>query len=758
MIPLRGWILDVLPDREKDLIDIWILGEDWKRRKLSHWFHPVITVSGKEERLRDLKDLMEVQEGVRDCRIESRIPDINGNNEKRCLDVEISSYSRMKDIARKVERAGKFREFRLYDVDLRLSSIYMLRHSIYPLAHVEVGSEFRVLEDPDWGKEPLPPLKALKLEVIPERSGPTPLMSDELRSASVGDVFLEGEEEEILMGIVDAIGKGDPDILVTSGGDSFVLPYLHGRAVSNGVEEDLVLDRSGEAFRAPRLKGKSYFSYGNIFFKPAARKLRGRLHLDLENSFVLREGGLIGLAILSRMSLLPLQDMSRLSPGSAISYMECMEAKRRGRSVMWKKNLPEDWKDGVELSRADRGGYIFDPLVGAYSDVVEMDFSSFYPHIMWKKNLSVETLNCSCCEPGVDNRVPGLGYHVCRRKRGLISDVVGEILSKRLECKRMSKTGEEVEFDREIGLGPLRPIPDRRYKCGSDILKWVLVTCFGYTGYKNARFGRIEAHESITAFARELMLQAKEEVEDLGFRILHGIVDSLWIKGPLDRSDEAAERARKRTGIPIEVDEIYRWMVFLPNKDNGAGALTKYYGVRGDGTLKMRGIEARQGSTPVFIKMAQEEVIGSLSRASSAEGIPEEIPGAFEVMRRKGRELISREVDPRDLALTIRVSRSVDDYSMESEQVSALRLLRREGREVRPGEKVRFVVLDHGSSIPEKRVALLDGDMNGVKYDVNRYLELTARAVYNILSVFGVSEGQCLSALKGVEQKRLFDF
>ncbi|MBI4671989.1 MAG: hypothetical protein HY741_10035 [Chloroflexi bacterium] len=30
--------------------------------------------------------------------------------------------------------------------------------------------------------------------------------------------------------------------------------------------------------------------------------------------------------------------------------------------------------------------------------------------------------------------------------------------------------------------------------------KWLLVTCLGYLGYKNARFGKIEAHEAVTAF------------------------------------------------------------------------------------------------------------------------------------------------------------------------------------------------------------------------------------------------------------------
>lgn len=756
---MRGWILDVSPDSKKDLMDIWVVEENGKRSRLSHWYRPVITVSGDKDRLRDLSEFISVLEGVRSCDTDRAILDVHHEHESDCLRVEISDYGKMREIARSIERAGRYRDFSLYDVDIRLATRYMERHGIYPLAHVDIGRDYRVLDDPDWGSEPLPPLKALSLHVKPRKSGPVPLMSDPIGSVTLGDRTFESPEEDMIRDLVRGIAGEDPDILVTAGGDSFVFPYLYHRAVLNDIEEDLILDRSGTAFKAPWKEGRSYFTYGNIFFKPASHTLKGRLHLDMENSFVLREGGLVGLAILSRMSLLALQDMARLSPGSAISYMECVEAIRRGRNVRWKKNLPEEWKDGIELARADRGGHFFDPIVGAFSDVIEMDFSSFYPHIMWRKNLSVETLNCRCCDPGANNTVPGLKYHVCRKKEGLIPFVVGDVLTRRLEYKRLSKKGEmEHSFPEERDLGDLIPPAGRRYSCGSNILKWVLVTCFGYTGYKNARFGRIEAHESITAYARDLMLEAKEVVEDMGFRILHGIVDSLWISGPTDKGEAAAEAAEKRIGIPIGVDEVYKWIVFLPNKTNGAGALTKYFGLRSDGRIKMRGIETRQHSTPPFIKTVQEEVIDALAGADSAEGLTDELPNVFAVLRRRGKELMDRKVNPRDLALTIRVSRTLDEYTTNSEQVSALKLLRSEGMEVRAGEKVRFVVLDHGERRPERRVRLLQEDMGKVEYDVGRYLDLTARAAAGVLSVFNIDEGTVLRGLKGVEQKGLSDF
>ena len=71
------------------------------------------------------------------------------------------------------------------------------------------------------------------------------------------------------------------------------------------------------------------------------------------------------------------------------------------------------------------------------------------------------------------------------RQHGFLGRVVAPIIERRwLKSCRQSK-GDEW---------------DRR----QNILKW-LVTCFGYTGYRNARFGRIECHESICAWAREIL-------------------------------------------------------------------------------------------------------------------------------------------------------------------------------------------------------------------------------------------------------------
>jgi len=46
-------------------------------------------------------------------------------------------------------------------------------------------------------------------------------------------------------------------------------------------------------------------------------------------------------------------------------------------------------------------------------------------------------------------------------------------------------------------------------------------------GYRNAKFGQIQVHERITETSRELLMQIKEMAENIGFEVLHGIVDCL---------------------------------------------------------------------------------------------------------------------------------------------------------------------------------------------------------------------------------------
>ena len=89
----------------------------------------------------------------------------------------------------------------------------------------------------------------------------------------------------------------------------------------------------------------------------------------------------------------------------------------------------------------------------------------------------------------------------------------------------------------------IRKIYDARYSA----LKWILVTSFGYLGFNNAKFGRIDAHIAVCAFDRKILLDTTKIAEQNGFRVLHGIVDSVWL-----------QKKRKHVGEQNRVLEIKR--------------------------------------------------------------------------------------------------------------------------------------------------------------------------------------------------------
>ena len=113
-------------------------------------------------------------------------------------------------------------------------------------------------------------------------------------------------------------------------------------------------------------------------------------------------------------------------------------------------------------------------------------------------------------------------------QKGFLSTVLSSLLSLRIETKRLKKSNQDY-----VGI--------------DSVLKWMLVTCFGYTGYRNAKFGHIQDHDRITEISRELLMQIKELAEDMNFEVLHGIVDCLWVIGePISSFKEAVE---EETGI-----------------------------------------------------------------------------------------------------------------------------------------------------------------------------------------------------------------
>jgi DNA polymerase elongation subunit (family B) len=186
-----------------------------------------------------------------------------------------------------------------------------------------------------------------------------------------------------------------------------------------------------------------------------------------------------------------------------MSSLQLYQAYKDGILIPWKKREPEAYKSASELLVADRGGFIFEPKLGIHDNVVEVDFASMYPTLMARRNISAETVLCECC-PDSSNRVPELGYNICEKREGIVPKTLNIILRKRFAYKRMRNKAKDSKLWHV-------------YNDRQNALKWILVTCFGYLGYRNTRFGKVDSHIAVCAFARDALLRTARIAEERGF-------------------------------------------------------------------------------------------------------------------------------------------------------------------------------------------------------------------------------------------------
>ncbi len=172
----------------------------------------------------------------------------------------------------------------------------------------------------------------------------------------------------------------------------------------------------------------------------------------------------------------------------------------------------------------------------------------------------------------------------------------------------------------------------------------------------------------------------------MGYEVLHGIVDCLWVIGePISVFKEAVE---KEIGILTEVD-TYDWITFLPMSD-GTGAYNRYFGRLNTGKIKIRGVMARKGDTPEYVNKMQQEVFEILAAARSLKDLRGIESKARGVYRRYMDDLDA--VDVKELAIHRRVSRL--NYSRRCAEASAVQAHMKQGIPLAPGMEIGYVIRD----------------------------------------------------------------
>src|SRR3989454_985138 len=451
---------------------IWIKRTDGSPVRLIDLWKPRIHMGG------NYRDLLELacQPEIANSKFVEKCEKAGDKEKSRVLELEVDGDREAADLAKKIQKTSRYSKFRFYDIDIPSPQMYLYHKNLFPLALVEAeetsrGVDWTLQDSRESVDYQIPPLKTVKLQVNTKKTKKIRSFEDELASVQIdgdsGSLTIDsGDEAEKILGLIEAFQVEDTDVVVTQGGDSFIFPYLARRSQENSILDKLILGRDPSPLHVYEVQGHSYFSYGKILYRETAARLLGRLHVDQHNAFISADCGLTGLFEVSRTCIMPIQCASRATIGTNMTSLQLYHAIKQDVLIPWNKNQPEEWKDGNELVVADRGGFIYEPEYGIHDHIGELDFTSLYPKIMWQKNLSGETVKCSCC-PDSTNRVPELDYNICQRWTGIVPLSLEILLTKRAIYKTRKKEATDETA---------RSLYDQR----QSALKWILVCCLPY--------------------------------------------------------------------------------------------------------------------------------------------------------------------------------------------------------------------------------------------------------------------------------------
>ena len=721
----------------EDRVVLWFLTPEGQALRLEDVFPYTVYLGGKREQVRRAVEVLKARGWLRRAYLSQGL-DLGSGEEMPGWALELKTYGHLPQFRNWLGKQEGI--LTGYNCDLDVAAYYLYSKRLWPSAWYDLEArEGRLLalaaREEQFARDmSLPPLNILGLALTKD-----PLIP--LGGGNGLSVAWEGRTLELEAanpaGLVREAARWlrrvNPDLVLSDWGDEHIIPCLWAWSQTHRVP--LPLDREPGTVTRKFSGGRTYFSYGRVVYQGNAAPFYGRWHVDRCNSFFFREADLLGLMQISRLGQMPLQQAARASPGTLITSMQLARAVADGILIPWRKADPERFKSAGELLTVDKGGLTFMPPIGLHFHVAELDFASMYPSIMATHNISPETVNCRCCEDVGEgardmrslpsphhNLVPEARFRLCRKREGLVPRTLRPILELRERLKAAAKAAP-----REEAL---------LYQQRQNALKWMLVTCFGYLGYKNARFGRIEAHEAVTAFGRDKLLFAKEICEFRGYKILHGLTDCLWVQKAGMAEAELQELCReisRATGVKLALEGVYRWIAFLPSRQNRERPVaTRYFGVFADSQVKVRGLMCRRRDIPPFVRRAQEALLARLAAAATPDDLARLKPELEEIAAGFRQRLREGGIDSHELAVTRVISQALEDYRVDTPSALAMRQLRQAGVQVRPGEKVRFVHREKRGP-KELRVQAAPFLDSLETYDTGIYLELLERALEEVL-------------------------
>jgi len=603
------------------------------------------------------------------------------------------------------------------------------------------------------------------------------LNAGRLKERLPGNVRVEvfDDERALLLEAFRLIGNYP--VVLTFNGDGFDFPYLYNRGLKLGLSPDIMPFRPLrnyislkygihiDLYKFFSIKAIQSYAFGNSYkeftLDAVAAALIGERKVEIEATvsdlsllelvrYNIRDAELTLkltsfdedlvwklMILLSRISKLPLEDLTRSQVSAWIKSLLYWEHRRRNYLIPTKEEINalkgSTSSEAIIKGKKYQGAIVLDPPSGVFFNVVVLDFASLYPSIIKMWNLSYETVDPFYCPSEGLREIPGVDHRVCISVPGLTAQIVGLLRDYRVRVyKRKAK---EASLPQKLRAW---------YNTVQAAMKVYINASYGVFGAENFPFYSPAVAESVTAIGRYTIKETLKKASELGLFVLYGDTDSLFLWDPPREKLEALRRYVEDTlGLDIEVDKVYRFVTFSGLKKN-------YIGVYEDNSVDVKGLVAKKRNTPEFLKKEFQEILEIIGSVKS----PRDFVKAREMVKERLHLVYTRlkgmEYNLDELAIKMALNKPVKAYTKNTPQhVKAALQLTAAGIEVLPGDVISFVKVKGKSGVKPVQLARL------IDVDIDKYVEAAKSIFEQILLAMNMSWDEVIG---GSRLERFFAF
>lgn len=381
-----------------------------------------------------------------------------------------------------------------------------------------------------------------------------------------------------------------------------------GRQVLDGIHllknsfiklEDYKLDTAAKAFLGKQKKfqfdKKEKFQAIDTLYKTDLQALVDYNLLDAELVYyILTEKHLIELTI--RRSILTGMPLDRVS--AAIASLDSLYLRETA-----KLGYACSTSVYTESEERIKGGFVMSSQPGIYEYITVLDFKSLYPSII--RTFNIDPL---CFSPEGDIVAPNGAKFI--NKDGILPKLIQQLWEQRDVAKK--KKDEYASFAIKITMNSL----------------------FGVLANPNCRFYSLDMANAITHFGQMIVKDAATEVTKMGYNVIYGDTDSIFIESKATSIEEAEEignkiqkyineyfktrvkKEYKRTSfLELEFDKVYKKFLMPKIRSQETGAKKRYAGLLLDDhheKIEVVGMEAVRGDWTELAKKFQMELLNRM--------------------------------------------------------------------------------------------------------------------------------------------------